>query len=233
MSSTSFNPYFPCVTDNDFIGALYEQKQIWQLENHSSGMRLQWLRDYFVAYEAMQRAAVGNPLLMRPCAPNEFRNILGQVMSMKDNYSNETMPLVLLHAFIYPAGGYTKLMYTEEQLPELARAVLHRLDRITITPELTPPVDRQLTVQVVDRQLTESLDALLGAVVGPKGNGGRIVRAFAEGLDTYESPDGMLARKDMADLSRAMRNSMEVDDSDLQAAIFASLEGLDSMDTLD
>ena len=223
MSST-FNPYFPCVTDNDFIGALYEQKQIWQLENHSSGMRLQWLRDYFVAYEAMQRAAVSDPLLMRPCAPNEFRNILGQVMSMKDNYSNETMPLVLLHAFIYPAGGSTKLMYTEEQLPELARAVLHRLDRITITPELTPPVDRQLT---------ESLDALLGAVVGPKGNGGRIVRAFAEGLDTYESPDGMLARKNMADLSRAMRNSMEVDDSDLQAAIFASLEGVDSMDTLD
>ena len=229
--SSSFNPYPPCVTENDFMSALHEQQQIWQIENHPSGMRLQWLRDYFVAYEAMQRDAVGNPLLMRPCDTTEFVNIIGQVRGMQDNYSNEVTPLVLLHAFIYPAGGFTKLMYTEEQLPELARAVLYRLDRMNINPAfVTPIVDRHPTV--VDRQLTESLDALLGGV-----SGGQIVKAFADGLDTYESPDGMLARREMTNLNRAMRNSMEVDDSDLQAAILASLgSGVpveDSMDTLD
>jgi hypothetical protein len=222
----SFNPYTPCVTPDDFMRALFEQQQIWELENHPSGMRLQWLKGFFAAYEMMQRNAVGTPLPVKPCDPAKFRTILGEIMDMPDNYSIYNIPFAILHTSIYPAQGFTDFRYTEEQLAELVGVVLHLLDRIKINPAaFVPP-----PVQVIDRQLTNSIDALLGEVHGSIGSGGQIVKAFADGIDAYESPDGMLARKEMADLSRAMCNSMEVDDYDLQAAILASMKEHDPME---
>jgi hypothetical protein len=256
MSSNS-NPFEACVYDDEFMATLHEQLQHWQILELSSGERIQKLQEYCRAYEAMQRVHVDHPALMRPCDPAEFRTILVRVMGMQDVYNDERTPLIFLHDIIYPAQPYTKLMYTEEQLPELARVMLTRLDRIRIDPAFVPAPTQPIVVTApppqvferVDRQLTDSIDVLLSRAVGSQKSGAQIVKAFAEekeGLETYESLEGTAARKELADLGKAMRNSrmeMMEDDEELQAAILASMmqeeQGApaepeeDSMDTLD
>jgi hypothetical protein len=246
------NPYEACVFDDQFMATLHEQLQHWQINELSSGERIQKLQEYCRAYQAMQRVHVDHPALMRPCDPAEFRTILVRVMGMQDVYNNERTPLIFLHDIIFPAQSYTKLMYTEEQLPELARVMLARLDRIRIDPAFVPAPTQPVVVTApppqvfdqVDRQLTDSIDVLLSRAVGSQKSGAQIVKAFAEeeGLETYESLESTTARKELADLGKAMRNSrMEMmdDDDELQAAILASMqEGPaereeDSMDTLD
>jgi hypothetical protein len=245
------NPFEACVFDDQFMATLHEQLQHWQINELSSGERIQKLQEYCRAYQAMQRVHVDHPALMRPCDPAEFRTILVRVMGMQDVYNNWETPLIFLHDIIYPAQSYTKLMYTEEQLPELARVMFTRLDRIRIDPAFVPAPTQPVVVTApppqVGRQLTDSIDVLLSRAVGSQKSGAQIVKAFAEeeGLETYESLEGTAARKELADLGKAMRNSrMEMmdDDDELQAAILASMqEGQgapaeteeDSMDTLD
>jgi hypothetical protein len=250
------NPFDACVFDDEFMATLHEQLQIWQFSELSSGNRIQKLQEYCRAYEAMQRVNVDHPGLMRPCDPAEFRTIIGRVMGMQDVYNNERTPLVILHDIIYPARHYTKLMYTEDQLPELARVMLTRLDRIRIDPAFVPAPTQPVVVtappaqvfEQVDRELTNSIDVLLSRAVGSQKSGAQLVKAFAEekeGLETYGSLENTAARKELADLGKAMRNSrMEMmdDDEELQAAILASMQEEqgapaepeeDSMDTLD
>jgi hypothetical protein len=249
------NPFEACVFDDEFMATLHEQLQHWQINELSSGERIQKLQEYCRAYQAMQRVHVDHPALMRPCDPAEFRTILVRVMGMQDVYNNERTPLIFLHDIVYPARHYTKLMYTEEQLPELARAMLTRLDKIRIDPAFVPAPTQPIVVTVpppqvfeqVDRQLTDSIDVLLSRAVGSQKSGAQIVKAFAEeeGLETYKSLDDTAARKELADLGKAMRNSrmeMMEEDEELQAAILASMQEEqdapaepeeDSMDTLD